>query len=147
MLSHLTTAPAFMKWIAMNIRANNLQECTWKGLRDTWHLCVCGVYVCVWIRSTGGPLFSVGPSNPFKSALLIPLSSHSCRGFLQSDKHSQLSVCKQQGFYSQNYCMNNFQFLTKEQRPFFGNYCLCLIKTETVRRLISVSSLCIHSTG
>lgn len=47
-------------------------------------VCVC-VYVCIpiWIqRCPGGPLFPVGASNPFKSALLIPLSSHS--GFMQA---------------------------------------------------------------
>lgn len=41
--------------------------------------------VCVLVRirrCPGGPLFSVGPSNPFKSALLIPLSSHSRRGVM-----------------------------------------------------------------
>lgn len=53
-------------------------------------VCVCvhvSVYmrILAWIRRCPGvSLVSVGPSNPFKSALLIPLSSHSCRGFMQA---------------------------------------------------------------
>lgn len=47
-------------------------------------VCVC---VCMSPCASRGVLvvllFSAGPSNPFKSALLIPLSSHSCCGFVQ----------------------------------------------------------------
>lgn len=84
----------FTDWIAMYMVANTLWQCTWKGLWDTWHFCVwLYVRMPMWIRRCpGGPLFSVGPSNPFKSALLIPLSSHSCCGFMQAHRNILTTV-------------------------------------------------------
>lgn len=47
--------------------------------------CVCvRMCTCVDQKLSCGPLFSAGPSNPFKSALLIPLSSHCARDFMQA---------------------------------------------------------------
>lgn len=107
----------------MNMGTNNLQQSTWKGL------CVC---VLVRIRRCpGGPLFSVGPSNPFKSALLIPLSSHSCRGVMPAHTSILLSA-------AQRPLPAFFRPLQKSADIFFFFFllkCACLLSSKDRVRL------------
>lgn len=103
-------------------------------------VCVCvhvhvSVYMLIlaWIRGCPGvSLVSVGPSNPFKSALLIPLSSHSCRGFMQAHTTS----------HHRPYGLN-FQLVSAKETLTFFKTCLftSLQRQGRIRRLISVYSL------
>lgn len=108
-------------WVWGQTICNNALEKDY-GILD---ICMC-VYVrvpmCI-TGSPGGPLFSVGPSNPFKSALLIPLSSRSCCGFVQAHDTTPRMGC-------------NFYVLQRSTDIF--------LSFEKIRKSILLSSLCIH---
>lgn len=95
-------------------------------------ICMC-VYVRVPMCITGcpgGPLFSVGPSNPFKSALLIPLSSHSCCGLLQAHDTTPRMGC-------------NFYVLQRSTDIFCSVRVCWFTKTEKDQK-ININFLFVH---
>lgn len=98
-------------------------------------ICAC-VYVCAWPCGSGGVLVVLcflglffGLSNPFKSASLIPLSSHSCCGFMQA--HTSVPTAVHMGCISLQknwdivWNMLVFWLLRKREIKLIYVSCLC----------------------